>query len=101
VIFALHRTYLRTCNACGYRWSVGRAAAGGAGQRRAVAGRRRAIGFTGRTGRQGAKYLQSGDLTRRAGQDVWLEGVLEGLNTCGKCGVDDFTQRPLRKGEEA
>ncbi len=96
MFLALHRNYLRTCDVCGYRWAVNRAVAGDAGRQSVVAGRRK-----GTTRSQNKLDLQSSaPVTRDPAGDGGVQSAMEALRTCAKCGVQEFTQRGLSKGEE-
>jgi rubredoxin len=78
-LILLHRRYERRCNACGHVWEVPRGLAGMSPPSMApVDESDRGAGF--------------GDRAESA-----LE-TYEAAQRCPLCGLDDFTQRPLKKG---
>lgn len=89
------REWVRTCNECGYSWRLPRKIA-----RRGIRGMS-AITFTGRTA--GAGYggaNRSPISTSGVRADIVARAeLMEGFRICAKCGVDDFSQRPARRGE--
>ena len=85
------RQWERTCRQCGYTWRVPRSIA-----RRGTRGMS-AVSFTGRTAAAG---WRSPIGTSRIRADIGARAEqMEGFRICAKCGVDDFTQRPCRRGE--
>lgn len=84
-------TYERTCQECGYSWQVPRSIA---------RYRMRGISATtvtgasmegglGQPGGPGLSSLHRGIAARAE--------TMEGYRICAKCGVDSFTQRPVRR----
>jgi hypothetical protein len=89
------REWIRTCNECGYSWRVPRSIA-----RRGIRGMS-AINFTGRTAAAGygganRRPISTGGVRADIGARADL---MEGFRICAKCGVDNFSQRPARRGE--
>ncbi len=89
-ISLLASEYERTCQECGYSWRVPRSIA----RRRirgisaiTVTGAAREGGF-GQPGGPGLSDLQRGIGARAE--------TMEGYRICAKCGVDKFTQHPVR-----
>ncbi len=91
------REWVRTCNECGYSWRVPRKIA-----RRGIRGMS-AINFTGRIATAG--YGGANRLPISTGQvhsDIGARAeLMEGFRICARCGVDDFSQRPARRGDAA
>jgi len=85
------REYERSCQECGYSWRLPRSIA-----RRGihgiasigVMGAARERGF-GQPGGSGLADLQSSIASRAE--------LMEGYRICAKCGVDNFTQRPVHR----
>jgi hypothetical protein len=83
--------YERTCTECGYTWRVPRSIA-----RRGIRGMS-AMTFMGaarensfgQPGGPGLGSLSSGIAARAE--------TMEGFRICSKCGIDKFTQRPVRE----
>jgi predicted nucleic-acid-binding Zn-ribbon protein len=86
------RQWERTCRECGYTWLVPRSIA-----RRGIRGisAMSAMGAT-----RGAWASNSSLGGMRSGIAGRAE-LMEQFRICAKCGVDDFTQRPYRRGETA
>jgi hypothetical protein len=84
------REWVRTCDECGYSWRVPRSIA-----RRGIRGTS-AIAFGGQS--ISARYSPSGGGGLRSGIGARAE-LMEGFQICAKCGVDNFSQRPIRRGE--
>jgi hypothetical protein len=87
------REYERTCANCGYSWRVPRSIARRGIPRMSgwrVSGGAFPGGF-GRPGGPGFAEARS-DISSRAEQAEQMEG----FRICAKCGVDKFTQRPVR-----
>lgn len=80
------REYERTCNECGYTWRVPRSIG-----RRGIRGisAMYALGTSQAPGR-----TMSHALTDAVGARA---EVMESYRLCAKCGVDDFSQRPVRR----
>jgi predicted nucleic-acid-binding Zn-ribbon protein len=78
-------TYERTCQECGYSWQVPRSIA-----RHRIRGIS-AMTVTGASegGGHGLSNLHSGIAARAE--------TMEGYRICAKCGVESFTQRPVRR----
>jgi predicted nucleic-acid-binding Zn-ribbon protein len=89
------REWVRTCKECGYTWRVPRSIA-----RRGIRGMS-AMSVIGRTA--GAGYgsaSRSPISTSQIRADIGARAEqMEGFRICARCGVDDFTQRPVRRGE--
>lgn len=98
ILFPLHRQYLRTCDACGYKWKVSRAFVRGFGQKRASNARRSA-----RVGRNMGALAGPQLMMQQAEQLEAEMSSLEALNaamrTCARCGSPDFSQRPWRRAD--
>jgi hypothetical protein len=86
------REYERTCQECGYSWRLPRAIA-----RRRIRGIS-AIGVMGATRERG--FGQSGLTNLQSSIGARAE-LMEGYRICAKCGVDNFTQHPVRRGRPA
>jgi hypothetical protein len=84
------REWERTCNECGYGWRVPRWIA-----RLGIHGMS-AISFTGQS--ISASYGPSGGTSLRSGIGA-RAAHMEGFQICARCGVDNFSQRPVRRGE--
>jgi hypothetical protein len=84
------REWERSCKECGYSWRVPRSIA-----RRGIRGTS-AIGFGGQS--ISARYSPSGGGGLRSGIGARAE-LMEGFQICARCGVDNFSQRPVRRGE--
>jgi predicted nucleic-acid-binding Zn-ribbon protein len=82
------RQFRRTCNECGYSWLVPRSIA-----RRGIRGMS-AASVAG-SAREATLTGASADLG--AGIEARAE-VMESYRICAKCGVDDFSQLPARRG---
>jgi hypothetical protein len=80
------KSYERTCRECGYSWRVPRSAArrGIRGISTITVGASREAGFPGGAGLNEL----GGGISARA-------ETMESYRICAKCGVDDFTQRPV------
>jgi rubredoxin len=91
----LHRHYERTCRACGYTWVVTR---GEAEEDPPSIDRFEALGETGMAGRVEGSEAEAIHQVN-AEEDARLEAYEE-IRRCPSCGVDDFTDRPV-KGSEA
>ena len=84
------REWERTCSECGYTWRVPRSIA-----RRGIRGMScddRAGETAGGRRNPRAFGALHADIEARA-------DLMEGFRVCAKCGADDFTQRPCRRGE--
>ncbi len=84
------REWERTCGECGYAWRVPRSIA-----RRGIRGMS-AMSAMGAT--RGAWASNSSLSGMRSGIAGRAE-LMEQFRICAKCGVDNFTQRPVRRGE--
>jgi predicted nucleic-acid-binding Zn-ribbon protein len=82
------RQFERTCKECGYSWIVPRSIG-----RRGIRGMS-AISVAG-SARAGTLARGSSDLKARIGARA---EVMESYRICAKCGVDDFSQRPVPRG---
>ena len=92
----LHSHYERTCRACGYTWVVNRVAAAEAPP---SINRFEALGETWGAGRlEGSEAMAIGEVA--AEENARLE-TYEVLRRCPECGVDDFTERPMKGAEAA
>jgi hypothetical protein len=91
------REWVRTCNECGYSWRVPRSIA-----RRGIRGMS-AMNFVGRTASAGYGGPNRSPIsTSRIHSDIGARAeLMEGFQICAKCGVDDFSQRPARRGDVA
>jgi predicted nucleic-acid-binding Zn-ribbon protein len=85
------KVYERTCQDCGYSWQVPRSIA-----RHRIRGTS-TISFTG-TAARGLQYSQGGqhDLANMHESLASRAEMIETYRRCAKCGVDKFTQRPVR-----
>ncbi len=83
------REWERTGSECGYTWRVPRSIA-----RRGIRGMA-AVSVEGAT--RGTWASNSSLSGMRSGIASRAE-LMEQYRTCAKCGVDDFTQRPVRRG---
>jgi predicted nucleic-acid-binding Zn-ribbon protein len=84
------REWVRTCDACGYTWRVPRSIA-----RRGIRGM---SGISAGGQAISARYSPSGGGAFQSGIGARAE-LMEGFRLCAKCGTDDFSQRPVRRGE--
>ena len=86
-----HKRYERTCRACGFQWEVSRGIAHLRPPRMKAVGQAGPSGYLNLPGQilQIHPELDSGEYESR------LE-VYEQARRCPSCGVDDFTQRPIR-----
>ncbi len=82
------REWERTCTECGYSWRVPRSIA-----RRGIRG---ISAITARGITAGPRMAPYGGGNLRAGIAARAE-VMEGFQLCARCGVDHFTQRPVRR----
>ena len=82
--------YERTCAECGYTWRVPRSIA-----RRGIRGMS-ATTFMGATREGGFGQPGGQGLNRLAGGIAARAETMEGFRICAKCGIDKFTQRPVR-----
>jgi hypothetical protein len=82
--------YERTCAECGYTWRVPRSIA-----RRGIRGMS-AMTFMGATSERGFGLPGGQGLNRLAGDIAARAETMEGFRICSKCGIDKFTQRPVR-----
>ncbi|MGB6584177.1 MAG: hypothetical protein WBF34_40265 [Streptosporangiaceae bacterium] len=83
------REWERTCTECGYTWRVPRSIA-----RRGIRGM---SALTVRGSAAGARRSPRGNVDLTVGLAARAE-TMEGFRICARCGVDHFTQRPLRRG---
>jgi predicted nucleic-acid-binding Zn-ribbon protein len=83
------RQWERTCTECGYTWRVPRSIA-----RRGIRGM---SGITVLGGALSSRSNPAGNYELRGGISARAE-QMEGFRICAKCGVDDFTQRPVPRG---
>jgi predicted nucleic-acid-binding Zn-ribbon protein len=79
-------TYERTCQECGYSWQVPRSIAR---YRTRGISAVTVIGASRGDGGGGLSSVHSGIASRAE--------AMEGYRICAKCGVDNFTQRPVRR----
>ena len=86
------REWERTCNECGYTWRVPRSIA-----RRGIRGMS-ASSVMGAT--RGSWRSNSSLGGMRSGIEGRAE-LMEQFRICARCGVDNFSQRPARRGETA
>jgi predicted nucleic-acid-binding Zn-ribbon protein len=86
------REWERTCSECGYTWRVPRSIA-----RRGIRGMS-AITVRGATA---GRMTGTSDVGALSADIEARADLMEGFRTCAKCGADDFTQRPCRRGETA
>jgi hypothetical protein len=86
------RQWERTCRECGYTWRVPRSIA-----RRGIRGMS-AMSVRGASAGSRRSNTNIGNLRSTIASRADL---MEGFRICAKCGVDDFTQRPCRRGETA
>ncbi len=98
IVIPLHRSYLRTCNNCGYRWQVSRGAVRGFGGRHVVDARRSAhlgrdMGY-----QQGPSFMMQDQAQRDADRSS-IDAVSAAVSLCAQCGLSDFSQRPWRKSD--
>ncbi len=82
------REWERTCTECGYSWRVPRSIA-----RRGIRG---ISAITARGTTAGPRMAPYGGNNLRGGIAARAE-VMEGFQICARCGVDHFTQRPVRR----
>jgi hypothetical protein len=82
--------YERTCTECGYTWRVPRAIA-----RRGIHGMS-AMTFVGATRERGFGQAGGRGLNSLAGDIAARAETMEGFRICSKCGIDKFTQLPVR-----
>jgi predicted nucleic-acid-binding Zn-ribbon protein len=82
--------YERTCQECGYSWQVPRSIA-----RRGIRGIS-AMTVMGATRERGFGQPGGPDLTNLTTAIGGCAEAMEGYRICAKCGVDNFTQRPVR-----
>jgi len=82
--------YERTCRECGYSWRVPRSIA-----RRGIRGIS-AMTVMGATRERGFGQPGGPDLTNLITDIGGRAETMEGYRICAKCGVDNFTQRPVR-----
>jgi hypothetical protein len=85
------REWERTCTECGYTWRVPRSIA-----RRGIRGMS-AITVLG--GAIGARQSPRGNVELPAGLAARAD-TMEAFRICARCGVDHFTQRPVRRGSQ-
>jgi hypothetical protein len=90
--FLLHREYERTCNSCGYKWVVSREEAELRPPSISHVEARGAV-FAVRV-EPGAEAI--GDM--ETDEDSRLEAYEE-TRRCPSCGVDDFTERPIKESD--
>ena len=84
------KEYERTCAECGYSWRVPRSIA-----RRGTRGSSR-YRLNATTQRGSLGQPKEGDLASlRANLNLRAE-QMEAFRICAKCGIDNFTQRPVR-----
>jgi DNA-directed RNA polymerase subunit RPC12/RpoP len=85
-LFLLHARYGRTCNICGDRWLVTR---------------RQAKGSPGRAPRprrmSGPRTAQTYDIGRSAAAFDAAVEIWQAYRRCPYCGIDDFSQEPVRR----
>jgi predicted nucleic-acid-binding Zn-ribbon protein len=81
-LIALHRLYQRTCEDCGYRWTVTRAQ------------KQRTVGAPMRTGRFSYMANEQASVEAQGEQ-------IEPLRECAKCGSVRFSERPVTKRHPA
>ena len=86
------REWERTCAECGYTWRVPRSIA-----RRGIRGMS-AMSVFGASAGPLHDTRNAGGLSANIGARAEL---MEGFRVCAKCGADDFTQSPLRRGQSA
>ena len=84
------REWERTCLECGYTWRVPRSIA-----RRGIRGMS-AMSTGGAFAGAGPGRISSNADAVRAGIAARAD-LMEGFQTCAKCGVDHFTQHPVRR----
>ena len=84
------REWERTCRECGYTWRVPRSIA-----RRGIRGMS-AMSAMGAT--RGA-WASNSSLGGMRSEIAGRAELMEQFRICAKCGVDDFTQRPCRRGD--
>jgi hypothetical protein len=84
------REWVRTCNECGYSWRVPRSIA-----RRGIRGM---SGMSAGGQAISARYSPGGGASFRAGIGA-RAAQMEGFQICARCGVDNFSQRPVRRDE--
>jgi hypothetical protein len=83
----LHRRYLRTCNICGDHWEVSRQEA-----RPLRKMRRPRVVSPGGTITGATLDVRSSVDAFTAAMEVW-----QAYRRCPHCGIDDFTQTPVRR----
>jgi len=83
------REWERTCTECGYTWRVPRSIA-----RRGIRGM---SAMTVLGSAAGARRSPAGNVELRSGLAARTE-TMEAFRICARCGVDHFTQRPVRRG---
>jgi len=86
------REWERTCSECGYTWRVPRSIA-----RRGIRGMS-AITVRGATT---GPFHDTRNVGALGASIETRAELMEGFRICAKCGADDFTQRPCRRGENA
>jgi predicted nucleic-acid-binding Zn-ribbon protein len=86
------REWERTCRECGYAWRVPRSIA-----RRGIRGLA-AVSVEGATQ---ASWRSNSSLSGMQSGIAGRAELMEQFRICAKCGVDNFTQRPVRRGEAA
>ncbi len=92
----LHGHYERICRACGYTWIVTR---GEAEESPPSINRFEALGETGLAGRiEGSEAQAIGEVA--AEENARLEAYEE-IRRCPSCGVDDFSERPVKGSGDA
>jgi len=84
--FGLAREYIRTCKECGYSWRVPRAIARQSGRGMSAMTLRSNLGRSPMGGGGDRIELL---ISARASE-------MEAFRICAHCGVDSFTQRPVR-----